>query len=509
MMKKPVVLIVMDGVAYADSSKGNAFALAKKPHLDLLFQEFPSTVLEASGEAVGLPEGQMGNSEVGHMNLGAGRVVYQSLTRVNVSIKDGSFYSNPAYTHAFEHSKENNSKLHIFALLSDGGVHSHIRHIKEIFKSAKMNNVKEAYFHAFLDGRDVPPASAITYVKDLESFFTEIDFGSIATVSGRFYVMDRDKNWNRVQLAYDSMTFGKAPHFESAEVGIQASYIEGIQDEFVKPFVVNDKGLVQTNDSIIFMNFRPDRAIEIGTAYTNPTAAPLLDTTFGPTNIFFVSTMKYSDLIKGEVAFELNDLTNTFGDYVSSLGLKQLRIAETEKYAHVTFFFDGGVDKEIVGAKRVLIPSPKVETYDLLPEMSAYLVTDSLIEELDTRTYDTVVLNFANGDMVGHTGIIPAAIKAVETVDECVGRVVDKVLELDGIAIITSDHGNCEKMLDEDNHPFTAHTTNLVPLIITKKGLKLREDGNLGDIAPTMLELMGLPKPKEMTGTTLIIGYDQ
>jgi 2,3-bisphosphoglycerate-independent phosphoglycerate mutase len=372
-----------------------------------------------------------------------------------------------------------------------------------------MNNVKEAYFHAFLDGRDVPPTSAITYVKDLESFFNEINFGSIATVSGRFYVMDRDKNWNRIQPAYDSMTFGKAPHFASAEAGIQASYVEGIQDEFVKPFVVNDKGLIQTNDSIIFMNFRPDRAIEIGTAYTNPTAAPLLDTTGGPTNLFFVSTMKYSDLIKGEVAFELNDLTNTFGDYVSSLGLKQLRIAETEKYAHVTFFFDGGVDKEIVGAKRVLIPSPKVETYDLLPEMSAYAVTDALIEELDTRTYDTVILNFANGDMVGHTGIIPAAIKAVETVDECVGRVVDKVLELDGIAIVTSDHGNCEKMLDENNHPFTAHTTNLVPLIITKKGLMLRKDGNLGDIAPTMLELMGLPQPKEMTGRTLIIGYDQ
>lgn len=507
-MKKPVVLIVMDGIAYSEETKGNAFFLAKKPHLDLLLQEFPHSVLNASGEAVGLPEGQMGNSEVGHMNLGAGRIVYQSLTRVNVSIKDGSFFHNPAYLHAFEHTLQFDSKLHIFALLSDGGVHSHIKHIKAIFESAKMNHVRETFFHAFLDGRDVPPASAITYVKELEAYFNEISYGKIATVSGRYYVMDRDKNWNRIQPAYDSMTFGNAPHFETAEAGIKASYQEGIQDEFVKPFVVDDAGLIQTNDAIIFMNFRPDRAIQIGTAYTNRTACPLLNTEGGPDNIFFVSTMKYSDLVKGEIAFELNDLSNTFGDYISSLGLNQLRIAETEKYAHVTFFFDGGVDKEIKGAKRVLIPSPKVATYDTLPEMSAYLVTDAVIEELDTRTYDTVILNFANGDMVGHTGVIPAAVKAVETVDECVGRVVDKVLELGGVAVITADHGNCEKMLDEEGNPFTAHTTNLVPLIITKKGLILRKDGNLGDITPTMLELMGIPQPKEMTGRTLIEAYE-
>jgi len=498
----------MDGIAYSQETKGNAFFLAKKPHLDLLLQEFPNTVLDASGEAVGLPEGQMGNSEVGHMNLGAGRIVYQSLTRVNVSIKDGSFFKNPAYLHAFQHTHKFDSKLHIFALLSDGGVHSHMKHIKAIFDSAKQNNVKETFFHAFLDGRDVPPASAITYVKELENYFNLISYGKIATVSGRYYVMDRDKNWNRIQPAYDSMTFGRAPHFTSAEAGILASYQEGIQDEFVKPFVITESGLIQTNDAIIFMNFRPDRAIQIGTAYTNPEACPLLNTSDGPKNIFFVSTMKYSDLVKGEIAYELNDLSNTFGDYISSLGMNQLRIAETEKYAHVTFFFDGGVDKEIKGAKRVLIPSPKVATYDTLPEMSAYLVTDAVIEELDTRTYDTVVLNFANGDMVGHTGVIPAAVKAVETVDECVGRVVDKVLELDGVAVITSDHGNCEKMMDEEGHPFTAHTTNLVPLIITKKGLKLRSDGNLGDIAATMLELMGLAQPIEMTGKTLIVHYE-
>jgi len=504
-MKKPVVLIVMDGIAYAESSSGNAFALAKKPHLDLLLQEFPNTVLDASGEAVGLPEGQMGNSEVGHMNLGAGRIVYQSLTRVNVSIKDRSFYSNPAYLHGFENTKKYQSKLHVFGLLSDGGVHSHIKHFKEIFRNAKEHGVDRIFFHAFLDGRDVPPKSAVTYVEELEAFFSEIDYGKIATVSGRYYAMDRDKNWDRIQLAYDSMTFGSAPHFSSASGGIKKSYEEGIVDEFVKPFVVTEEGLIETNDTIIFMNFRPDRAIEIGTAYSNKDSAPLLNTEGGPENIFFVSTMKYADSVKGEIAYQLNDLSNTYGDYISALGLNQLRIAETEKYAHVTFFFDGGVDKEIKGAKRVLVPSPKVATYDMQPEMSAYTVTDKVLEELESRNYDTVILNFANGDMVGHTGVISAAIKAVETVDECVGRVVDKVLEVGGIAFITADHGNCEKMLDEEGNPFTAHTTNLVPLIITKHGLNLRKDGNLGDIAPTMLELMGLVQPEEMTGKTLIV----
>jgi len=504
-MKKPVVLIVMDGVAYGEASKGNAFNLAKKPHLDLLTKEFPHTVLDASGEAVGLPEGQMGNSEVGHMNLGAGRIVYQSLTRINVSIKDGSFYENKAYLHAFEYTNEKNSKLHVFALLSDGGVHSHIRHIKEIFNNAKKHGVKQIYFHAFLDGRDTPPASGAGYVKELEEHFASISYGKIATVSGRYYAMDRDKNWDRIQVAYDVMTFGKAPHFSSAIEGIEASYKQNVLDEFVKPFVVLDEGLISSNDAIIFMNFRPDRAIQIGTAYSNKEAAPLLNTSGGPENIFFVSTMKYADSVKGEIAYQLNDLSNTFGDYVSSLGLTQLRIAETEKYAHVTFFFDGGIDKQIDGAKRVLVPSPKVATYDLQPEMSAYLVTDQVIEELETRSYDTVILNFANGDMVGHTGVIPAAVKAVETVDECVGRVVDKTLELGGVCLITADHGNCEKMLDENGQPFTAHTTNLVPFIITKQGVQLREGGNLGDIAPTMLELMGLPQPKEMEGKSLIL----
>jgi len=504
-MKKTVVLIVMDGIAYAAPSTTNAFSMAKKPHLDFLLQEFPNTTMDASGEAVGLPEGQMGNSEVGHMNLGAGRIVYQSLTRVNVAIKDGSFYQNKAYISAFEHTKQNHSNLHVFALLSDGGVHSHIRHIEEMFRFAKSQNVEHAFFHAFLDGRDVPPSSAKEYVKILETFFDEIQFGSIATVSGRYYAMDRDKNWDRIQLAYDNMTFGKGPKYDTATKGIQASYDAGIVDEFVEQSLIKEEGLIRDNDAIIFMNFRPDRAIQIGTAYSNPTAAVKLNTEGGPKNIHFVSTMKYADSVLGPIAFELNDLSNTFGDYLAKLGMKQLRIAETEKYAHVTFFFDGGVDKEIPGAKRVLVPSPKVATYDLLPQMSAVEVTDKVIEELETRNYDVVILNFANGDMVGHTGVVNAAIKAVETVDECVGRVVDKTLEIGGVAIITADHGNCEKMVDETGQPFTAHTTNPVPLIVTKKDIKLREGGSLGDIAPTMLELLSVPQPSEMTGKSLIL----
>lgn len=502
-MKKPTVLIIMDGMAKGEINSGNAYELAKKPHLDLLFQEFPNTLIEASGEAVGLPEGQMGNSEVGHLNLGAGRVVYQSLTRVNVAIKDGSFKTNPAFIQAFNHVKKHQSKLHIFGLLSDGGVHSHMEHIKALFALAKESGIEKTYMHAFLDGRDVPPKSGIDFIDELESSMAQNHYGKIATVHGRYYAMDRDKNFNRTQLAYDVMSFGRGEHRKSAHDGVLMSYEQGVTDEFVIPFVIDTDGLIQTNDAIIFANFRPDRAIQIGTAYSNPVASKV-DTTNGPENIFFVSMMKYADSVKGPLAFELNELTNMLGDYISDLGLNQLRIAETEKYAHVTFFFDGGVDKEIKNARRVLIPSPKVATYDLQPEMSAYKITDAVIEELDKRDLDLVILNFANGDMVGHTGVIPAAIKAVETVDECVGRVVDKVLELGGVAIITADHGNCEKMLDENGEPFTAHTTNLVPLIITNKSLSLRESGNLGDVAPTILELMNLKQPEEMTGKSLI-----
>ncbi|MDD3841847.1 MAG: 2,3-bisphosphoglycerate-independent phosphoglycerate mutase [Candidatus Izemoplasmatales bacterium] len=503
-MKKPIALVIMDGVGIGPNYPGNAYEMANKPNLDILFNEYPHSLIEASGEAVGLPEGQMGNSEVGHLNIGAGRVVYQSLTRVNIALKDGTFATNSAFIQAFEYVKQHNSKLHIFGLLSDGGVHSHILHIEKLFALAKANGVKRTYMHAFLDGRDVPPKSGVDFIKALEADMETNQYGKIASVHGRYYVMDRDKNWNRVQKSYDVMSFGTGLKAPSAVAGVEASYQNGINDEFVLPFLVDEAGLIENNDAIIFANFRPDRAIEIGTAYSNPSASKV-NCENGPKNILFVSMMKYADTVIGPLAFQLNDLNNTLGDYLSSLGLKQLRIAETEKYAHVTFFFDGGIDKEIIGATRILIPSPKVATYDLQPEMSAYAITDAVIEELETRKYDVVILNFANGDMVGHTGVIPATIKAVETVDECVGRVIDKVSELGGVTIVTADHGNCEKMLDEDGQPFTAHSNNPVPVIITQKGLVLRDTGSLGDLAPTILDLMNIKKPAEMTGTSLII----
>lgn len=503
-MKKPVVLVIMDGIGLAESGSGNAYSLAKTPNLDKYFKIYPHTTLEASGEAVGLPKGQMGNSEVGHMNIGAGRVVYQSLTRVNKAMEENQFMTNEAYVNGFNHVKKHQSTLHLFGLLSDGGVHSHIDHIKSMLLTAKESGVKETFVHAFLDGRDVGPTSAVDYIKELELYMSDISYGTIATVSGRYYAMDRDKNWVRTQKAYDAMTFGKAPVFTSAVEGVKQSYVNGVNDEFVLPFVVNQKGLIKDHDTIIFMNFRPDRAIQIATAYSNPEAAPLLDTTNGPKDICFVSTMKYADSVVGDIAFALNDLSDMFGDYVSDQGLNQLRIAETEKYAHVTFFFDGGVDKEIKNAKRVLIPSPKVPTYDLKPEMSAFEITENVLRELDSNLHDVIILNYANGDMVGHTGVIEAAVKAVEAVDTCVGMVVEKVNQMNGIALLTADHGNCEKMLDTDGSVFTAHTNNLVPFIVTDKTVTLRSNGSLGDIAPTMLKLLGLNQPKAMTGQSII-----
>lgn len=504
-MKKPVVLIIMDGVGLGTCNEGNAYCQAKKPNLDKLFNEYPNIKIEASGEAVGLPEGQMGNSEVGHMNIGAGRIVYQSLTRINKAVREGGFLTNEAYQKAFKNSVDNDSKLHIYGLLSNGGVHSHIEHFKAMLQAAKEKGVKKVYVHCFLDGRDVGPTTGAGFIRELEAFMADINLGKVASVSGRYYAMDRDKNYDRIQLAYDSMTFGKAPHFEDAATGVETSYKNDVTDEFVKPFIVDKAGIIESNDSIIFMNFRPDRAIQISQAYSNPEyVKDLMNVEDGPINLTYVSTMKYSDTVKGDIAFGLNNLNNMFGDYVSEMGLNQLRIAETEKYAHVTFFFDGGVDKEIKNAKRVLIPSPKVATYDLQPEMSAYKITDAVEKELDLDLHDVVILNFANGDMVGHTGVISAAIKAVETVDECVGRVVDKVNSLGGICLITADHGNCEKMLTEEHTAFTAHTTNLVPFIVTDQSVSLRNTGNLGDIAPTMLKLLKVAKPSEMTGVSLI-----
>ena len=509
-MKNTVLLCIMDGYGLAPEGKGNAVSLAKKPNLDSLFAKYPHCTIEASGEAVGLPEGQMGNSEVGHMNLGAGRIVYQSLTRINKSIKDGSFNTNEAVLNAIENAKKNGKKVHILGLCSDGGVHSHTNHIKAIANVCKLHGIDKVYYHAFLDGRDVPPTSALTFI---DKVLTDTNI-SISTVSGRYYGMDRDKNWNRIQKTFDAMTNLQGEVYSSAKEGIEASYKNGVTDEFMVPFIVDTKGQIEDGDSVIFANFRPDRAIQIATALSNPEICktllkaptdPVLDITHAPKNICFVSMMKYSDNVKGSLAFPLQSFNNLYGDVVSAAGLKQLRIAETEKYAHVTFFFDGGSDRTIEGSDRILVNSPKVATYDLQPEMSAYEVCDKVVAAIKEEKYDTIILNFANCDMVGHTGVIPAAVKAVEVVDECVGKVVDALNSVGGVAIITADHGNAEKMLDENGNPYTAHTTNPVPLILTSNKYALKEHGILSDIAPTMLELLGIAKPADMTSESLII----
>ncbi len=502
-MKKPVMLVVMDGYGLRDSKVGNAVSEANTPNLELLMKEYPTSDLRASGLSVGLPEGQMGNSEVGHLNLGAGRIVYQSLTRINKFINDGEFFKNEAYLKAMNNAVEKNTKLHIMGLLSDGGVHSHISHIKALLRMAKENNVKETYIHAFLDGRDVAPDSAVDYIAELEKYMAEINYGRIASVHGRFYVMDRDNMWDRIQISYDILTNAKGEKRISAIDGVEQSYENVVMDEFVIPFNVVPQGVIEDNDSVIFANFRPDRAIQISTALTNPTLTGI-DSTNGPKDLTFISTMHYSENVLGDIAFGLQQFDNMYGEAISKAGMKQLRIAETQKYAHVTFFFDGGADKEIEGSDRVLVDSPKIETFDLKPEMSAYEVTDKVLEAIESNVHDTIILNFANCDMVGHTGNIPAAVKAVETVDECVGKVVDAILDKDGVAIITADHGNAEKMLDDNGSMFTAHTTSLVPLIITKKDIEIREGGILADVAPTMLELLGVAQPSEMTGKSLI-----
>ncbi len=509
-MKKPVVLIIMDGFGIDAPTSTNAVSLAKRPNIDRLWAHYPHSFINASGNAVGLPETQMGNSEVGHMNLGAGRIVYQSLTRINKSIEDGEFNHNEAVLAAIENAKKNNSKIHIFGLASEGGVHSHVNHIKAIAEVCKQNGFDKVYYHAFLDGRDVPPTSALSF---LDKIAVQENI-SVATVAGRYYAMDRDKNWNRIQKSYDAMTIHAAEVYPTYKAGVEASYASGVTDEFMVPFIVDEEGQITDNDSIIFANFRPDRAIQIATAFSNPEACatlvkneadPKLDVTHAPKNIFFVSMMKYADSVKGLVAFPQVKLNNLYGDIVSEHGLTQLRIAETEKYAHVTFFFDGGVDKEIKGADRILINSPKVATYDLQPEMSAYEVTDKVLEAIKADKYDTIILNYANCDMVGHTGKIEAAVKAVEVVDECVGKVVSLLESVGGVAVITADHGNAEKMADEAGNPFTAHTTNPVPLILTDTSYKLRLSGILSDVCPTLLELLGIEQPKEVTSKSLIL----
>ena len=501
--KDLVMLVIMDGYGIRNETHGNAIAAAKKPNLDKLFSTYPNTIIEASGEAVGLPDGQMGNSEVGHMNIGAGRVVFQSLTRVNIAVRDKVLQDMPAIATAIKHAKENHSALHVMGLMSDGGVHSHIDHIIYLMNAAKEAGVEQVYVHAFLDGRDVPPRSAKEYLSKLQE--SCIPGVKVGVVSGRYYAMDRDKNYDRTQLAYNALVYGDAP-VKDLLGGIDESYSEDISDEFVKPYIVTEGSNIKENDSVVFANFRPDRAIQISTALTNPTMTTMLKYKEF-TNLCYVSMMLYSENVKGLVNFDIQKLDNMFGDVISQRGLKQLRIAETEKYAHVTFFFDGGVDKEIPGASRTLIASPKVATFDLQPEMSAYQVTESVIKSIKSEEFDTIILNYANCDMVGHTAVFDATVKAVETVDECVGKVYEAVKSVGGTLIITADHGNADIIFDENNLPFSAHTTNPVPFLVTRKDVVLHETGNLGDITPTMLELLGEEKPVEMTGRSMIKEY--
>ncbi|HKM29806.1 MAG TPA: 2,3-bisphosphoglycerate-independent phosphoglycerate mutase [Bacilli bacterium] len=502
MEKNLVMLAIMDGFGLSDETRGNAIYAAKKPNIDYLLATYPHTKIGASGEDVGLPSGQMGNSEVGHINLGAGRIVYQSLTRVNISVRSDELIHRPAIQKAINNALKNNGKVHIMGLLSDGGVHSHITHILYLLEKCVAAGVKEVVVHAFLDGRDVPPKSAKGYLKTLQDKIDEVGQAKIGVVSGRYYAMDRDKNYDRLQLAYDALVYNQGP-IQELMAGMDSSYANGVVDEFVIPYIVNKDSQINDGDSVIFANFRPDRAIEISTALTNITKTPIKN---GKTfkNLTYICMMSYSENVKGDLVFNLQELDNLYGDYIASLGLKQLRIAETEKYAHVTYFFDGGIDKQLAGATRILVNSPKVATYDLQPEMSADEVCAKAVDAIASEQFDTIILNFANCDMVGHTGIFAAAVKAVETVDECIGKIYAAVTKVNGTMVIIADHGNAEKMEDEDGLPFTAHTTNLVPCIITKKGLKLRSGGNLGDVTPTMLALMGLVQPEEMTGRTLI-----
>ena len=498
--KNLVMLAILDGYGINNNELGNAVACAKKPNLDRIFKTYPYTEIGASGEDVGLPDGQMGNSEVGHMNLGAGRIVYQSLTRVNIAVRDDKLASMPAIEKAFKHAKNNDGAVHIMGLMSDGGVHSHLDHILYLMKKAKEFGVKQVYVHSFLDGRDVPPKSAKEFLQILKDNLSKgIDAG---VVSGRYYAMDRDNIYERVQLAYDALVYGNAPVKGLLE-GIDESYENGITDEFVVPYLANKDAYIKENDSVIFANFRPDRAIQISLAITNPSKTTLVNTKeFN--NICFVQMMLYSEDVKGDVCFGLQTLDNLYGEVISQNGLKQLRIAETQKYAHVTYFFDGGADKEIEGSTRILIDSPKIETFDMMPEMSAYQICDRVLKEIESEEFDTIILNFANCDMVGHTAIMDATIKAVEVVDECIGKIEEAVKKVGGTLIITADHGNADMLVNEKGLPHTAHTTNPVPFCVLKEGLELCKTGNLGDVAPTMLELLGVEIPKDMTGKSMI-----
>ncbi len=507
MKRKPTMLMILDGFGNNDNEKANAVKIANTPNIDKLMKTWPATTIYTSGLNVGLPDGQMGNSEVGHTNIGAGRVVYQDLTRITKSIEEGDFFSNKELAEAIENCKKHHSKLHIMGLLSDGGVHSHIRHLFAILEFAKRKDFEDVYVHCFLDGRDTPPASGETYLAKLEEKMKEKGIGKIATICGRFYSMDRDKRWERVVKAYNALVKGEGEKANSAISAIESSYQQEVFDEFVLPTVIYNGeepvATISNHDSVIFFNYRPDRAREITRSLVDPEfdgfETEKLD-------IHYVCFTQYDETIPNvTIAFKPEVLRNTFGEYVSSKGLTQLRIAETEKYAHVTFFFNGGEEKQYPGEDRILVPSPKVETYDLKPEMSAYEVTQKVVEAIESQQYDTIILNYANPDMVGHTGNLEAAVKAIETIDECVQKVVEAVAKNNGLILMTADHGNAEQMVDyKTGEPHTAHTTNTVPLVlIGAEGIKLKT-GKLADLAPTMLELMELPKPEEMTGESLI-----
>ena len=511
MSKKPTVLMILDGYGLNENATGNAVAEGKTPVMDKLMAECPFVKGNASGMAVGLPDGQMGNSEVGHLNMGAGRIVYQDLTKITKSIQDGDFFENKALLAACANAKEHNSALHMFGLVSDGGVHSHNTHIYGLLELAKKQGLEKVYVHCFLDGRDTPPASGKEYVEELEAKMQEIGVGEVASVMGRYYAMDRDNRWDRVEKAYRALVFGEGEKVVSGPSGIQASYDQDVTDEFVLPTVVEKDGApvatIKENDSVIFFNFRPDRAREITRTFCDDMfdgfdRGERIKTTF-------VCFTEYDVTIENkQVAFVKEEITNTFGEFLAKNGKKQARIAETEKYAHVTFFFNGGVEEPNEGEDRILVKSPKVATYDLKPEMSAYEVCDKLVDAIKSETYDVIIINFANPDMVGHTGVENAAIKAIEAVDECVGKTVEAIKEVNGQMFICADHGNAEQLIDgETGEPFTAHTTNPVPFILVNAdpAYKLREGGCLADIAPTLIELMGMKQPKEMTGKSLLV----
>lgn len=509
-MKKPIVLTIMDGFGYNPEHKGNAIYAADTPRLDEIMRTCPHTLIGASGLDVGLPDGQMGNSEVGHTNIGAGRIVYQELTRITKSISDGDFFTNKAFLDAVENCKKNDSALHLMGLLSDGGVHSHIEHLYGLVKLAKENGLSRVFIHALLDGRDVPPTSAADYIDQLNAKLAEIGCGNLATVMGRFYGMDRDNRWERVGKAYAALVYGEGIQADDAAAAVRHSYTvkdeEGkfITDEFVIPTVISGTERIKSGDSVIFFNFRPDRAREITRTFVDDDFNGF-ERRGGRQNVFYVCMTQYdASMPNVEVAFKPESLENTLGEFLAKHNMTQLRIAETEKYAHVTFFFNGGREVMFDGEDRILVNSPKVPTYDLQPEMSANEVCDKVCDAIESGKYDVVILNFANCDMVGHTGIFEAAVKAVETVDTCVGRVADSTKKMGGVMLLTADHGNADRMVDTDGSPFTAHTTNPVPFVVIGKECELREGGRLCDLSPTIIKLLGLKQPEEMTGVSLI-----